>query len=101
MVKLNIAIFKIQLCLFWQSAKIYIMIFDYTENGGKPMAVSYDKLWVILNEREMMKTDLIRAAKISTNAMAKLGKNEDVRVGVLVKICETLDCKLDDIVDIV
>ena len=74
---------------------------DYTENGGKPMAVSNDKLWVILNEREMMKTDLIRAAKISTNAMAKLGKNEDVRVGVLVKICETLDCKLDDIVDIV
>ncbi len=71
------------------------------KNGGKPMAVSYDKLWVILNEREMMKTDLIRAAKISTNAMAKLGKNEDVRVGVLVKICETLDCKLDDIVDIV
>ena len=69
--------------------------------GGKPMAVSYDKLWVILNERKMMKTDLIRAAKISTNAMAKLGKNEDVRVGVLVKICETLGCKLDDIVDIV
>lgn len=65
------------------------------------MAVSYDKLWVILNERKMMKTDLIRAAKISTNAMAKLGKNEDVRVGVLVKICEALDCKLDDIVDIV
>ena len=30
------------------------------KNGGKPMAVSYDKLWVILNEREMMKTDLIR-----------------------------------------
>ena len=70
-------------------------------NGGKPMAVSYDKLWAILNERKMMKTDLIRAAKISTNAMAKLGKNEDVRVGVLVKICETLNCKLDDIVDIV
>ena len=65
------------------------------------MAVSYDKLWVILNEREMMKTDLIRAAKISTDAIAKLGKNEDVRVGVLVKICKTLDCKLDDIVDIV
>ena len=56
------------------------------------MAVSYDKLWVILNERKMMKTDLIRAAKISTNAMAKLGKNEDVRIGVLVKICETLGC---------
>ena len=81
--------------------KVYIGITRIWENGGKLMAVSYDKLWVILNEREMMKTDLIRAAKISTNAMAKLGKNEDVRVGVLVKICETLDCKLDDIVDIV
>lgn len=66
---------------------------------GKPMAVNYDKLWVILKERNMMKTDLIKAAKINTNAMAKLGKNEDVRLGVLVKICETLDCKLDDIVE--
>lgn len=64
------------------------------------MTVNYDKLWVILKEREMLKTDLIRAAKISTNAMAKLGKNEDVRIGVLVKICETLDCKLDDIVEV-
>ena len=64
------------------------------------MAVNYDKLWVILKERQMLKTDLIKAAKISTNAMAKLGKNEDVRIGVLVKICEKLDCKLDDIVEI-
>ena len=66
---------------------------------GRPMAVNYDKLWVILKERNMMKTDLIKVAKISTNAMAKLGKNEDVRLGVLVKICKTLDCKLDDIVE--
>jgi len=65
------------------------------------MAVSYDKLWVILNERNMMKTDLVRAAKISTNAMAKLGRNEDVRVGILVKICTYLDCKIDDIMDII
>lgn len=64
------------------------------------MAVNYNKLWVILKEREMLKTDLIKAAKISTNAMEKLGKNEDVRIGVLVKICETLDCKLDDIIEI-
>ena len=65
------------------------------------MAVSYDKLWVILKERNMMKTDLVRAAKISTNAMAKLGRNEDVRVGILVKICSYLDCKVDDIMDII
>ena len=64
------------------------------------MAVSYDKLWSILNERKMMKTELIKAAKISTNAMAKLGRNEDVRVGVLEKICLALDCTFDDIVEI-
>ena len=57
------------------------------------MAVNYDKLWEILKERNMMKTDLVRAAKISTNAMAKLGRNEDVRVGILVKICGYLGCK--------
>ena len=65
------------------------------------MAINYDKLWVILNKRGMMKTELIREAKISTNAMAKLGRNEDVRVGVLEKICLALDCKMDDILDIV
>lgn len=65
------------------------------------MAVNYDKLWGILNEREMMKTELIKEAKISTNAMAKLGRNEDVRVGVLEKICLALNCKMDDILDIV
>ena len=64
------------------------------------MTVNYVKLWNILYERGMMKTELIKEAKISTNAMAKLGKNEDVRVGVLAKICVTLGCKLDDIVEI-
>ena len=63
--------------------------------------VYYDKIWDILNERGMMKTELIKEAKISTNAMAKLGRNEDVRVGILEKICLTLDCKMDDILDIV
>lgn len=63
------------------------------------MAVNYDKLWAILKERNMMKTDLTKAAKISTNAMAKLGKNEDVRLEILVKICKTLECKIDDIVE--
>ena len=65
------------------------------------MRFSYNKLWKILEERKMLKTDLIKAAGISTNAMAKLGKDEDVRVGVLIKICKTLDCKLDDIMDII
>ena len=63
------------------------------------MAVNYDKLWGSLNERGMMKTELIREAKIRTNAMAKLGRNEDVRVEILVKICKALDCKIDDVIE--
>ena len=65
------------------------------------MAVCYNKLWKILIDRDMSKTELIKAAKISTNAMAKLGKNEDVRVAVLVKICGVLNCSIDDILDII
>lgn len=48
----------------------------------------------------MSKTQLIKKAKISTNAMAHLGKNEGVRIEVLVKICNVLGCTLDDVVDI-
>ena len=65
------------------------------------MGVSYAKLWKILEEKKMMKTDLIRVAHISSNAMAKLGKNEDVRVNILVKICNYFGCTFDDIVEII
>lgn len=64
------------------------------------MAVCYNKLWKLLIDKNMSKTDLIKASKISTNAMARLGKNEDVRVEVLVKICGVLGCTIDDIMDI-
>lgn len=62
------------------------------------MGASYDKLWHLLIDRHMSKTQLIKEAHISTNAMAHLGKNEDVRVEVLVKICNALSCEVDDII---
>ena len=65
------------------------------------MTVCYNKLWKILIDKNMSKTQLIKAAKISTNAMAKLGKNEDVRVEVLVKICVALGCTINDIMEII
>ena len=65
------------------------------------VAVSYNNLWKLLIDKNMSKTQLIKAAKISTNAMAKLGKNEDVRVEVLVKICEVLNCTMNDIMEII
>lgn len=60
---------------------------------------SYNKLWKILIDRKMNKTQLREAAKITSNAMAKLGKDESVPVETLEKICRVLDCTIDDIMD--
>ena len=65
------------------------------------MPVSYKKLWKLMIDKSISKTELTHLDGISTNAMAKLGRNEDVRVNVLEKLCTTLDCKLDDIVEFV
>ena len=65
------------------------------------MAVIYNKLWKILIDKNMTKTMLCNDAKISTNAMAKLGKGQSVRVDVLGKICSTLGCTMDDIMEII
>ncbi len=65
------------------------------------MAVSYNRLWKLLIDRKMTKTQLCSRAKISTNAMAKLGRDEDVRVEVLIRICSVLSCTVNDIMEIV
>lgn len=65
------------------------------------MAMNYNKLWKMLIDRNMMKKDLIHMAGISTNAMAKMGKGGDVSTQVLRKICTVLDCKIEDIVEII
>lgn len=68
--------------------------------GRLYMAVSYDKLWKLLIDKKMNKTQLCERAKISTNAMARLGRNEDVRVEVLTRICLELGCSMDEIVEV-
>ena len=65
------------------------------------MAVSYKKLWKLLIDRDMSKTDLRMKAGISTMALAKLGKNENVSMEVLKKVCKALECNIGDIMDLV
>lgn len=65
------------------------------------MAVCYNKLWKLLIDKKMTKTQLCQEAKVSTNAVAKMGRDEDVRVETLVKICTHLGCMVDDIMEIV
>ena len=64
------------------------------------MSISYNKLWKLMIDKNMNKTKLRTLSGITSNAMAKLGKNESVQLETLVKICKVLDCTLDDIVDI-
>ena len=65
------------------------------------MPVDYSKLWKLLIDKHMNKTQLKNTAHISTNAVSKLGKNESVSLDTLEKICTALDCNIEDIMDFV
>lgn len=65
------------------------------------MAVQYTKLWKILIDKKMKRTDLITTAGISANILAKLGKDEFVSMESLEKICKALNCNIGDIVDFI
>lgn len=65
------------------------------------MPVSYKKLWKLLIDHNMNKSDLAKATKMSPNTIAKLGKNESVSLEILVRICQVLNCDIGDIVEIV
>ncbi len=65
------------------------------------MKLSYKKLWVMLVERDLKKTEFAKNAKISSASLAKLSKGANVTTDVLVKICEELKCDIADICEIV
>ncbi len=65
------------------------------------MKIQYNKLWKMLIDQNMKKVDLKEAAEISSNSIAKLGKNEPVRMDVLMKIATALGCKVEDLFETV
>lgn len=65
------------------------------------MGVCYNILFKLLIDKGWKKMEFAEKAKISANTMAKLSRNEFVSMEVLVKICRTLECGVDDIMDIV
>ena len=64
------------------------------------MGFSYNKLWKLLIDKKMNKQDLKRISGISTASIAKLGKGENITTDVLLKICETLNCDISDIMEV-
>lgn len=73
----------------------------YERLENTTMAMNYDKLWKLLIDKKMNRTDLHEQAHVSTNAIATMGKGGDVSTKVLDKICKTLDCQIHDIIDYV
>ena len=65
------------------------------------MTYSYNKLWKLLIDNNMMKKDLMAKANITSNTMAKMGKNEPVSLDALARICVALKCNIGDILDII
>ena len=64
------------------------------------MDVSYKRLFKILIEKELKKTEFAKLIGIGQNTLAKLSKNEYVSMEVLVKICRGLDCSIEEIMEI-
>ena len=67
--------------------------------GDAIMAVSYKRLWKLLVDKEMSKSDLRKKAEIAPNTMTKLRRDEEVSLTILSKICKTLNTDFGDIVE--
>ena len=65
------------------------------------MAVSYKRLWKLLVDKEMSKSDLRKKAEIAPNTMTKLRRDEEVSLTILSKICKTLNADFGDIIEYV
>ena len=63
------------------------------------MAISYEKLWKLLIDKDMKKKDLQQLAGISSASITKLGKNENVNTDIIEKICVALQCDVSDIME--
>ena len=65
------------------------------------MSISYNKLWKKLIDNDMTKTDLRLKADIGTSTLAKLGKNEQVSMDVLLRICKVFNCDISEIMEVI
>lgn len=69
--------------------------------GAVRMAISYNKLWKLLIDKNMKKKDLKEQAEISQNVMAKLGKGQAVAMESMAKICAVLECDIGDVMEFI
>ena len=65
------------------------------------MKISYNKLWKLLIDKNMKKQDLKKITGISATCIAKIGRGDNITTDVLVRICTALNCRLEDIMELV
>lgn len=65
------------------------------------MKVRYDKLWILMKDNKMTKSELAQAAQLSTYAMTKLNNDRVVSMEVVLNLCKVFHCNIGDIVDVI
>lgn len=65
------------------------------------MAVSYNKLWKLLIDKGMTKTEFRIKCDMATTTLAKLGKNETISMDIILRICKVLDCDVSDVMEVI
>ena len=65
------------------------------------MRISYNKLWKMLIDQNMNKRDLAEKSGVSTASIANLRKGATITMDVLLKICEAMNCRMEDIMETV
>ena len=66
-----------------------------------PRKISYNNLWKLLIDKNMTRKDLRKISGVSTASIAKLGRGDNITTSILVRICDALDCELEDIMQLV
>lgn len=79
---------------------LYYILYFYKQREVDAMAVSYNRLWKLLIDKGITKTEMRKKAGISTSVLAKMGKNETVSMDTLARIAAAMECGLDDIVEV-
>ena len=76
-----------------------LLIYDLLE--ADPMKVSYDKLWKLLIDNKMKKSDLAKAAQISQYTMTNLNNDRLVSMEIMLRLCKIFHCDIGDVMEVI
>ena len=65
------------------------------------MTVRYDKLWALMKQNKMKKSELAKAAEISQYAMTKLNQNKTISMDIMVRLCKIFHCDIGDLMEVI